>query len=103
MASQSIKVDPGTLDAKASKIRSLKDVFQTQFTQLKAKVDSLQAGGGWRGEDAKMYADKTAELQKEYTILMQVMEDHCKFLNDSANIYRQLQADTKAAAAKLHN
>lgn len=96
-----IHVDPAQLDACASHIESLVDIYEKEYRALFTGIAQLQ--DSWKGKDNQAFVTQIQGFEKDFIAMRDIMREYAMFLRKASSAYRDVQTQRMLQARKLVN
>lgn len=94
-------VSPEYLRRTSSIICQEAEAYKKDYDEMYREVDAL--AGSWQGADNQAFVSQIQGFLPELNQMYQLMLQYSNFLNQSAQVYEQVQNETIAYARRLIN
>ncbi|WP_010250269.1 WXG100 family type VII secretion target [Acetivibrio cellulolyticus] len=94
-----ISVTPEELQGSAKKIQGEIGSYVKLYQKLYQEVDGMKSS--WSGEANQAYAKQIDGFRVEFDNLKKVLDNYVEFLEKSAKVYKDTEANIKDGAGKL--
>lgn len=96
-----IIVSPECLRRTSAIISQEAEAYKNDYDEMYQEVEALASF--WQGADNQAFASQIQGFLPELNQMYQLMQQYSNFLNQSAQVYEQVQNETIAYARKLIN
>jgi len=99
LAIKKIVVTPETLKSTATQIDSLRQTYQSQYSQLRSTVESTK--NAWKAKDNTAFCTQIQGYYNDFDKMLSALLEYSNYLKNAATEYTNNETKVAAEAKKL--